>query len=54
MPNTPDPSDAVEDLKPEMREGPLGLPMIAPKGAPELGDGPDMSNMPTPSPGSNE
>lgn len=42
MANAPDPSSIVNDLEPEMKEGPLGIPVIAPKGAPEpplSGDG---------------
>lgn len=35
MPNTPDPSNIVDDLTPELKEGPLGIPIPAPKGAPE-------------------
>lgn len=35
MPNTPDPSSALNDLEPELKEGPLGVPILAPKGAPE-------------------
>lgn len=36
MPNTPDPTDALEDLEPELADGPLGLPYVKPKGAPDL------------------
>lgn len=36
MPNTPDPTDAVDDLEPELTTGPLGLPYVKPKGAPDL------------------
>ena len=41
MTKTPDPSDAVDGLKPERRDGPLGLPVIVPKDTPELPDGAD-------------
>lgn len=46
MADTPDPSSVVEDLEPELAEGPLGLPYVKPKGAPDLPgsemDGPEM------------
>lgn len=38
-PDLPDPTNADEvmnDLSPEVREGPLGIPVVAPKGAPDL------------------
>lgn len=42
MADLPDPSNAAEDLKPELRTGLLGVPYVAPAGAPDLpgGDGP--------------
>jgi len=36
-----DPSSVVDDLEPELAEGPLGLPYVKPKGGPDLPDGPD-------------
>lgn len=36
MTDAPDPSDAVGDLEPELATGPLGLPYVKPKGAPDL------------------
>lgn len=41
MTNAPDPTNAVEDLEPELADGPLGLPYVKPKGAPAL---PDLGN----------
>lgn len=36
MSKTPDPSKAVEAAKPEVKKGPLGIPYVKPKGAPDL------------------
>lgn len=36
MPDAPNPADAAEGLKPEVKEGPLGLPYIKPEAAPDL------------------
>lgn len=45
MNGAPNPGDALDDLKPELANGPLGLPYIKPQGAPELpgseGDAPN-------------
>lgn len=38
-PDLPDPGNALNDLEPEMRDGPLGLPVLVPKGAPDLPEG---------------
>lgn len=41
MPNLTDPSDVVNSLEPEVSEGPLGLPVVKPKAAPDV-DLPDL------------
>lgn len=37
MPNPGDPSEIIDGLEPEVVDGPLGLPVLKPKGV----DGPD-------------
>lgn len=41
----PDASDIIDSLEPEVSEGPFGLPIIKPKGAPDL-PGPDADDIP--------
>lgn len=36
LPDPRDPDEVMEAAEPELREGPLGLPFLAPSGAPEL------------------
>lgn len=38
MVNAPDPGNALNDLEPELAEGPLGVPYPKPKGAPDIPD----------------
>lgn len=39
-----DPSKMIENLEPEMVDGPLDIPVVKPKGAPDLPDT-DLSDM---------
>jgi hypothetical protein len=36
LPDITDPSAVVDDLEPEIVQGPLGVPLAKPKGAPDL------------------
>lgn len=35
MADTPDPSEALSGLTPEVKQGPLGVPILAPEAAPD-------------------
>lgn len=37
-PDMTDPADVLEGIEPETVDGPLGLPIVKPKGAPDLPD----------------
>lgn len=36
VPDPRNPEEVMDSLSPEVREGPLGVPFVAPKGAPDL------------------
>jgi len=38
MKDAPQPSEVLEGAKPEVREGPFGIPYVKPKAAPEAPD----------------